>query len=360
MISIIGAGPAGNYAAYLLAKDGQQVQVFEENSIIGEPIQCTGIVTSSIARMVPIRSDFIVNRISKARIYAPDNNFIEVKLGNENIILNRRRFDQYIAELAREAGAEFYTNHRFLDFKGNEMHIKDTKGNIVKKLKTNVLVGADGPNSQVARATGLFSNRQFWVGSQATIKYKNDNAIEFFPHVGTIGWICPENEEIVRIGICAKSNTADCFNKFLKEKAPNAKILDRQGGLIPIYNPKVKAHKDNVYLIGDAAGHVKATTLGGIIQGMLAAEACHDSIIYGKDYERAWRKKLAADLRLALLMRKAMDKFSHDDYNYLVKLFTRRRTREILESYDRDYPSQFMLKLLIREPRLLYFAKMLL
>jgi len=359
MISVIGAGPAGNYAAYLLAKEGQQVEVFEENSIIGDPIQCTGIVTSSITNMLKLSNEFIVNKIKKARIYSPDNNFIEVSLNNENIILDRRKFDQYIAEIARDAGARIYLNHRFMDFKDNEMHIKDTKTNTVKKLKTDVLIGADGPNSQVAKATGLFGNREFWVGAQATIKYKNDNAIEFFPHVGTIGWICPENEDIVRIGICAKSNVSECFNAFLKEKAPNAQILERQGGLIPIYNPRIKAHKDSVYLIGDAAGHVKATTLGGIIQGMMAAEAARDAIIYGKNYDKEWRKKLAKDLWLALLMRKSMDKFSGEDYNYLVKLFTQKRTREILERYDRDYPSQFLLKLFFREPRLLYFTKML-
>lgn len=360
MISIIGAGPAGNYAAYLLAKDGQQVKVYEENSVIGDPIQCTGIVTSSIAKMLPMRSEFVVNRIRKARIFAPDNNYIEIKLSNENIILNRKRFDQYIADMAKSAGASLHANHRFIDFKEGKVHIKDTKNNTLKNLKTDILIGADGPNSAVAKATGLFGNREFWVGSQATIKLKNDNAIEFFPHVGTIGWICPEDEETVRIGICAKYNVAECFNQFLKEKAPDAKILERQGGLIPIYNPNIKAHKDNVYLIGDAAGHVKATTLGGIIQGMLAAEAAHDAIIHGRDYDKAWRKKLASDLRIALLMRKAMDKFSHEDYNYLVKLFTQQKTREILEDYDRDYPSQFMLKLLMREPRLLYFTKMLL
>ncbi len=359
MISVIGAGPAGNYAAYLLAKDGQQVDVYEENAIIGDPIQCTGIVTSSIANMLKLSDEFIVNRIMKARIYAPDNKFIEVALHNENIILDRKKFDQHIGELAQEAGAKFHSNHRFMDFKNNEMLMRDTKAGVTKNIKTDIVIGADGPNSQVAKSAGLLRNREFWVGAQATIKHKNDNAIEFFPHVGTIGWICPEDEETVRIGICAKYNVSQCFENFLREKAPDAKILERQGGLIPIYDPKIKAQKENVYLIGDAAGHVKATTLGGIIQGMLAAEAARDSIIYGKDYDKEWRKKLSKDLWIALLMRKAMDKFSHDDYNYLVKLFTQQKTKEILEHYDRDYPSRFMLKLLLREPRLLYFMKMM-
>ena len=36
MISIIGGGPSGNYAAYLLAKAGQEVEVFEEHRKTGQ------------------------------------------------------------------------------------------------------------------------------------------------------------------------------------------------------------------------------------------------------------------------------------------------------------------------------------
>ena len=45
MITIVGAGPAGSYLAYLLAKQGEKVIVLEEHSAVGSPVQCTGIVT---------------------------------------------------------------------------------------------------------------------------------------------------------------------------------------------------------------------------------------------------------------------------------------------------------------------------
>ena len=58
MISIIGAGPVGCYLAYLLSKQGKQVQIFEEDSKIGRPIQCTGIVTSSINKIIKVKKEF--------------------------------------------------------------------------------------------------------------------------------------------------------------------------------------------------------------------------------------------------------------------------------------------------------------
>ena len=53
MIDIIGAGPAGNYLAYLLAKD-HEVNVHEEHAKIGTPIQCTGILTSHLHDLIKI------------------------------------------------------------------------------------------------------------------------------------------------------------------------------------------------------------------------------------------------------------------------------------------------------------------
>jgi len=61
-IAIIGAGPAGNYAAELLAKKGFDVHVFEEDKKIGEPWQCTGIVTDSVSEIVKINEGVIVKQ----------------------------------------------------------------------------------------------------------------------------------------------------------------------------------------------------------------------------------------------------------------------------------------------------------
>ena len=55
MINIIGAGPAGLHTAYLLAKAGKEVNVFEEHKEIGLPVQCTGITTSHLKKFTEIK-----------------------------------------------------------------------------------------------------------------------------------------------------------------------------------------------------------------------------------------------------------------------------------------------------------------
>ena len=71
----------------------------------------------------------------------------------------------------------------------------------------------------------------------------------------------------------------------------NKGIIEYQAGLIPVYNPRQKAQKENILLIGDAAAQVKATTGGGIIQGLTAAECAANSISENISYEKAWREK---------------------------------------------------------------------
>ncbi|GAF84982.1 unnamed protein product [marine sediment metagenome] len=54
-----------------------------------------------------------------------------------------------------------------------------------------------------------------------------------------------------------------------------------------------------------------------------------------------------------------MDKFKDKDWDFLIQLFKKDKTKRIIESFDRDYPTRFMLKLISNEPRLLYFLKFL-
>ena len=227
-------------------------------------------------------------------------------------------------------------------------------------MKTDYLIGADGPLSQVAKSNNLFKKREFLTGIQAIAKLKNDNCIEFYPSIGTFAWVVPENKETCRIGVASYKNPKEDFNKLLKLKnIKNKDIMEKQGGLIPIYNPKLKTKKDRVYLIGDAASQVKATTGGGIIQGLKAAQALTNSIINKRDYQKEWKKEIGQDLLIHLKIRNIMNKFKDKDWDLLIKLFKKEKTKRIIENFDRDYPTKFLFKLILNEPKLLYFSKFL-
>lgn len=351
MIAIIGAGPVGNLAAELLAKKYEDVKVFEEHKKIGEPVQCTGIVTQEIKNVVKIEKDVIVNKVKKAKIFSPNGKHIDVKLTKPNLILDRAKFDQDLAERAKNAGAKFVFGAKYRGQEGKKIFVGK------KELEVETLIGADGPNSCVARTNHMFGHRKFVVGTQARVKTKFDyDQVEFWLGFGEFGWLVPESESVARVGVVAYKYPTIHLNNLLKHLGRKYKVFSRQGGLIPLYNPSQKMQKNGVYLVGDAATQVKATTFGGLVPGLIAAKQLGTNL---DNYEKTVKKNLGRDLRLNLLIRKMMDRFNEKDYNDLISMFTRDKVREIIETHDRDFPTKFMLKLLLREPRLIKFSKRL-
>lgn len=359
MITIIGAGPAGCFAAYHLAKGGQEVQVLEEHASIGRPVQCTGLVTSAIEDIIRIRKDCILSRIETAKAVAPDGNILEVPI--KDLVLDRAKFDRSVADMAVKAGAKIHLNHRFIGYK-KDIAVKDKKNGRIKSIKTDILIGADGAGSSVARSAGLAGKRDFYVGLQARVKLKTDPT-SFEAHLGGISreffaWVVPESEDICRVGLAAKKNTLKYFDKFLGHiKIGKKMIIEKQGGLIPLYNPKLEIQKGNVFLVGDAAHQVKASTGGGIIQGLMAAKILSGSIIDGNDYASGCKSALGKDLWIHLMIRNMLNNFSDDDYNLLIRLVNKDHVRYAMQNFNRDYPTRFMFRLILKEPRLLYFSR---
>ena len=363
-VSVIGAGPAGSYCAYLLAKAGHDVSVYEYQASIGVPWACTGVITEDVmSRQLKLPRGVVVNEIKKARIISPDKNFVEVKLKND-VVVDRTKLDVFLASIAKKEGAKYFVSHRFVKMVNNQgrvvARIKDKNGKKNVDVESDWLIGADGPRSEVARSVGLFENREFYVGMQVTAKHENDNVIEFFPSKKGIAWVVPENSRMVRAGIAANDKASEFFGGFMVSamgRDYKRKITGHQAGPIPVYNPRVKTQVGRVMLAGDAATMIKAPTLGGINQALMAAAAVSESIETGRGYEKLWKAKLGKDLWLSLMMRKIMNKFSDGEYNELVRIFCKDKNRRVLEGFDRDEPRKFAFRLLMQEPRLWLWAR---
>jgi digeranylgeranylglycerophospholipid reductase len=358
MITIIGCGVAGSYLACILAKQGKDVTIIEEHNKIGAPVQCTGIVTGSVEKFVKLPNKVIANRCSKV-IVASKNNSIILDIGE--IVLWRNKFDEYIADMAADEGVKLLLNHKFLKFNGkNSIKIKDKKNNKLKEIKSGIIIGADGSSSAVAKASGL-ANTKFYIGMQARVRLKTDTDA-FETHFGSdfpnfFGWVVPESENTVRLGLAAFRNTKEHFYRFLKKRTGKKKIISWQSGIIPLYNPKQVIQKGNIYLIGDAASQVKATTGGGIIPSLKAAHTLCDCIVNNKNYNEEFRKQSGKELSVHLKIRNTLNRFSDKDYDYLLKLMSQEKVKEILKKYDRDTPIPLVTELLLKEPKFLLFSK---
>ncbi len=362
MISIIGAGPAGGMLAYELAKAGQEVQIFEDHKCVGAPIQCTGILTESFLNIMEPKKEFLVNTIKRISVNS-QNKSTTLEMKKKDFIVNRTDFDSYFIDKAIDNGAKLFLNHRFLDFdsKKNIMKIRDTKQNSLKEIKTDILVGADGPLSSVAKSAGIYGKRKILIGIQAVMKTECDKE-KFDTYFGSsfpkfFGWFVPEDENTARVGLAAYENSRNHFDSFIKRF--DGKIIEMQGGPIPVYDKNIQIQKSNVFLVGDAAAQIKNSTGGGIVFGLIAAKTLADCIINKKDYQTEINKKIGRDLKTHEMIRKILDKFTDKDYDKLIELVNQQKVKNILENYDREFPSKFAAKLLSTEPRFMLYARKL-
>src|SRR3989338_1634500 len=159
-----------------------------------------------------------------------------------------------------------HLGERFLGYK------KDASGYVIKTSKktypTSMIVGADGPFSSVAKAADIYGNRKFVQGWQARCRYKDleVGTTEIHLGLGEFSWVVPEDNHIARVGVIGANSVRlkQDYHKLLGA----SKIIEDQSGIIPLYNPKQKLRKgkEDIFLLGDAATHVKATTYGGIAE----------------------------------------------------------------------------------------------
>ena len=369
MISVIGGGPSGSYVASLLAKD-YDTTIYEEHDRIGKPIQCTGIVSKNLNEYVDLKSSTI-NQVKGAFLYSKNNKF-ELRTNKvQATIICREKFDNYVKQKAVDNGAKVLYNHRFVNHikEGNNglikanFNVRTDSNNSQKQIETKYLIGADGPNSTVAKSANLLGERKNWFGAQATIKGKFDpEMVEL--HLGSIcpgffGWLVPENDEIARFGLACMEKPRFFFDKFMekisKREGYMPQIVEWQGGLIPYYE-KQKCQEGNVFLVGDAARQVKATTGGGIVMGIIAGEALNESIRTGKSYDKLWKKKIGRDLWMTKLIRDKIDKFDDDDYDNLIQTLNGKSGDVLSNHGDMDFPSRFVFKMLMADPRLVKYA----
>jgi digeranylgeranylglycerophospholipid reductase len=347
-IAVIGAGPAGSYYASKAAGE-HEVLLFEEHKSVGNPVACTGILTESIKRVTDFPKDLIVSYIDKFKIIAPNGKATYIDLKKRNYVLDRARFDQWLFGLAKKAGVKVHLGERFESYtkKGKQYLVKTNKSEYL----VDMLVGSDGPRSAVAKAAGILGERRYIKGWQARVKMKGleEGVTVVHLNLGEFSWIVPETKDIARVGVLG-DDSAQLKKDYMKILG-DAEILEDQSGTIPLYNPKQQLRKqgEEIYLLGDAATQVKATTYGGIIYGMLAGTYLSEE---PHGYEKKFNGKLGRDLWVSLKMRDMMNHMNEEQSNELIKIFQKKHNIDVLGKHDRDFPSKFIVQLLMKETKL--------
>lgn len=365
-VIIIGASTAGLFAAYLLAKERIPTQLYEERENLGEPSR-TLIVTSKLTEVLGfVPHGAILNMVNRIELTSA-NRQASVKLLEPDLVIDRQKLIELLARKAEEEGAEIYLGFRFLGFQdereGLFISLQDlAKGNI-HDVRAKVLIGADGVLSNVATAASRDSRKSVAIFQAKVVlpeKVSSDCVTVWFDRERTdfFYWLIPESESRAAIGLISRDEMGapEALEDLLRSQG--CEPLDLQGARVPLYNPLLEPSRtisgSRIFLIGDAGGQVKATTVGGVVPGLRGARAAAKAIV-GQTPYRKTLQPLKAELDLHSMVRIILNRFSNRDYDRLLELLDA-GTKNLLAVHNRDEFKDAFFRLLVAQPRLLLLA----
>ncbi|MHA1641131.1 MAG: geranylgeranyl reductase family protein [Promethearchaeota archaeon] len=300
-VVISGAGPAGSRCAETLARAGFKVALLEKDSNWRKP--CGGAVSSSIFKYYPQLKKLDLLPITGIKMYSGDYHSIEYSwkgIKHYSINVDRLEFDNFIRNLAIDAGAELFDKTLSNDFirkEGKFVGIIARTESGIKEFHGRLLIIADGMSSKLAVKSGLrekWKPEELGLAKCALMEGKNnlpkDSIQVFFRSYKGYGWIFPLSEERFNIGCGTfaednfKYNLHVIFEEFIKSPhikkyfpAKNYKTLWSGSYPLPGMGVKEKSlFSDNIMIIGDAAGFVSPISGEGIhpsiVSGQISAE----------------------------------------------------------------------------------------
>ena len=293
-VLVIGAGPAGSTAARFAAKGGAKVILMDKKSEIGAPKRCAEGVSKRTFEILELEADphWITREIEGIRLIAPDGTDVwltndVVELPEAGYILERKVFDKHLAMEAGREGVEIKIKTLAKGLKkeedGSYTVTCESMGEVYD-INAKILIGADGPESHVAKWAGLKAitkPKHMEAGVQfemCNAKMERSDVLEFY--FGSIApggyfWLFPKGDDIVNAGLAiipemaeksAYEYLVDAVNNCYATK--DAQPVELNVGGDPVGGLVKEMYNDNIMLCGDAASQVNPLTGGGITSGI--------------------------------------------------------------------------------------------
>jgi flavin-dependent dehydrogenase len=329
--TIVGASFAGLACANALARAGLHVNVVEKKSDPGEKLHTTGIIVKDAVDQIALLDSLpseLVRRIDGVRLYAPNMRHVDLTApGYYFLATDTPQLMRWLAGQAERAGATVQCRAAF------QSAAPTPDGFDLGPLgTTRYLIGADGPNSQVANSLGLGRNRKFlfgveyeYAGQEIASADKLHCFIDRRLAPGYIAWVVP-GVHMTQVGLARRvgrqqPSTEAVMSSLLEKIAPLFDFRDLapasvRAGMIPCGGLVQPLAARRVLLVGDAAGMVSPLTAGGIHtamkHGLAAGHAVADFLCGRREDPSGWFIRSYARFRTKRLLRFLFDHFQSD------------------------------------------------
>ena len=379
-VVIVGGGPVGCITGESIKH--HKVLIVEEHGTVGVPLQCGGLISKEGVKELGYPKG-AVNKVRGAYIFSKNRC---IKIEDRDIrayVFERKIMDKDIAKRASknvdfllkaygrlvtspyyqgESRSEGFPNLKNIlrersryslsvSFMGDNYH-----------LNPKVIVGADGVRSSIGRSAGIPMRREVLSGAQlemVNVDVDDDLVYVFLDRTYSsdfFAWIIPMGKDRVRVGLC---DTSDSYRKLINliEDHPVVSQMLRGGvpvefsvGALPIGYAE-ETVKNNLLLVGDAAGQVKPLSGGGLYYGAKCAKICgrvieeylngeHD-IEYLKRYHTLWRGEIGREMDFGLRFRSILRRMDDRIIDKILEFIERNGLVEyIVKEGDMDNPSK--------------------
>ncbi|KAF3443984.1 hypothetical protein FNV43_RR13674 [Rhamnella rubrinervis] len=300
--AVIGGGPAGSSAAEALASGGVETFLFERSPSHAKP--CGGAIPLCMLDEFQIPHHLIDRHVIRMKIFSPSNlavDFGKTLRPNEFIAMLRREvLDSFLRSRAQSYGADvvsgLVTDLKVPTSPGAPYVVHYVSNNSRRELAVDVVVGADGANSRVAKSIGAGSYNCA-IAFQERIRLP-DEKMEYYENLAEMylgndvspdfyAWVFPKCDHVaVGTGTVRSKREIKEYQRGIRErvksKIDGGKVIKVEAHPIPEH-PRPLRVRGRVALVGDAAGYVTKCSGEGIYFAAKSGRMCGEAIVRASD-----------------------------------------------------------------------------
>jgi len=302
-VAVVGGGPSGSCAAEVLAKAGIETWIFERKLDNAKP--CGGAIPLCMVSEFDLPESIIDRKVRNMKMISPSNREVDINLENadEYIGMCRREvMDAFLRDRAADLGAHLVNglvtkidtgvNRQgpytltYSDYAAGEATGE------TKTLEVDLIVGADGANSRVAKAMDA-GDYNVAIAFQERIKLPPEE-MKYYEslaemYVGTdvspdfYAWVFPKYDHVaVGTGTMQQNqglikSLQEGIRERAKKRLVNGEVIKVEAHPIPEH-PRPRRVVGRMALVGDAAG-VRDQELGRrhLLRGRTSGPGCAPS-----------------------------------------------------------------------------------
>jgi geranylgeranyl reductase len=303
-VAVVGGGPSGSCAAEVLAKAGIQTWIFERKLDNAKP--CGGAIPLCMVAEFDLPESIIDRKVRNMRMISPSNREVDIHLDNEDEYIGmcrREVMDSFLRNRAAELGAHLVNGLvTKIDTGANRQgpytltysdYSEGEATGVTKSLEVDLIIGADGANSRVAKAMDA-GDYNVAIAFQERIKLPPEE-MKYYEdlaemYVGTdvspdfYAWVFPKYDHVA-VGTGTMQNNQSLIKSLqvgIRERARkrlvNGEVIKVEAHPIPEH-PRPRRVVGRMALVGDAAGYVTKSSGEGIYFAAKSGRMCAEEIV---------------------------------------------------------------------------------